>query len=313
MDPGNRRVIFAALFANLGIALAKFGGWALTGAASMLAEAVHSAADTINQVLLLWGHAAARRAPSPSHPFGHGRERYFWAFVVAMVIFSLGSLFAIYQGVTKLRHPHDLTDPRWALGILAFGLLLEGWSFRTAVVEARPKKGAQSWWAFIRTTKNPELPVVLLEDLGALIGLVLAMLGVGLSMISGDPRFDAAGSITIGLLLGAIAIVLAYEMKSLLIGESASPEHERLIRELALAHPRVRRIIHLRTQHLGPDQLLVGVKIEFDPELDFRALCDAIDEVEQKVRQRLLFRVVVYIEPDVYEPTEAASASSDPH
>ncbi|MFP6639272.1 MAG: cation diffusion facilitator family transporter [Myxococcota bacterium] len=313
MDPGNKRVILAALFANLGIAVAKFIGWALTGASSMLAEGVHSVADTTNQVLLLWGHAAARRAPSPSHTFGYGRERYFWAFVVSMVIFSLGSLFAIYKGVEKLRHPQDLTDPLWALCILALGLLLEGWSFRTAVVEARPHKGVRSWWAFIRTTKNPELPVVLLEDLGALIGLTLAMLGVGLSMISGDPRFDAVGSISIGLLLGAIAILLAHEMKSLLIGESASPEHVELIREAALSHPCVRRVIHLRTQHLAADELLVGAKLEFDSDLDFNALSDAIDEVEQEIRRRLRFRAVVYIEPDVYDPAEAAPPSSDPH
>jgi len=301
MNPGNRRAVLAAMLANGGIAIAKFVGWMFTGAASLLAEAVHSVADTSNQGLLLWGSAAAARAPTPSHAFGFGRERYFWSFVVALVIFSLGSLFAIYEGVSKLLHPHGLTDPAWAVGILLLGILLEGFSFRTAVVEARKVKGNATWWRFIQRTKNPELPVVLLEDLGALIGLVLALLGVSLAALTGDPRFDAAGSVAIGLLLGVIAIVLAIEMKSLLIGESAAAHHEAAIRAAALAQPSLRRIIHLRTQHIGPDELLVGAKVDFDPALSFEALTHEIDAVESAIRDALPFTVTVYLEPDVYE------------
>jgi cation diffusion facilitator family transporter len=300
MDPGNRRAVLAALLANAGIAVAKFVGWMFTGAASLLAEAVHSVADTSNQALLLWGGAAAARAPTPSHPFGFGRERFFWSFVVALVLFSLGSLFAIYEGIAKVLHPHDLTDPAWAVGILVTGIVLEGFSFRTALKEARAIKGQASWWRFIRRTKNPELPVVLLEDLGALLGLLIAMAGVALAATTGDPRYDALGSIGIGVLLGVIAIVLAVEMKSLLIGESAAPRHEEAIRAASLGQPGVRRVIHLRTQHIGPDELLVGAKVEFDPTLDVRALADRIDALEARIRAALPFSAYVYIEPDVF-------------
>jgi cation diffusion facilitator family transporter len=304
MQPGNRRAIIAALVANSGIALAKFVAYAFTGAASLMAESVHSVADTANQALLLWGGSAAARRATPEHPFGYGRERYFWSFVVALVIFSLGALFAIYAGIDKLRHPHELAHIQWAVGVLLLGIVLEGFSFRTAIVEANAVKGSASWWGFIRDSKSPELPVVLLEDLAALSGLVIALAGVGLATLTGDARFDAAGSIAIGLLLGLVAIVLAIEMKSLLMGEAASPDMERRIRESTLALAHVHQIIHMRTQHLGPDQLLVAAKIEFDGDLSFRELSDAIDGVEAAMRAVVPLEVVIYIEPDVYDSAE---------
>jgi cation diffusion facilitator family transporter len=304
MQQGNRKAIVAALLANFGLAIAKFVGYVFTGAASLLAESVHSVADTGNQALLLWGHAASVREESESHPLGYGRERYFWAFVVSLVIFSLGSLFAIYEGVSKVIEPHALNSPQWAIGILLIGILLEGWSFRTAVIEARKVKGNASWWAFIRHSKSPELPVVVLEDLGALCGLVIALVGIALAMLTGDARFDAMGSITIGVLLGVIATILAIEMKSLLIGESAAPAHLERIRREVEALPEVRQLIHFRTQHTGPDQLLIGAKVEFDPNLDMRALSDAIDRVESRVREVLPFEVVIYVEPDIYETSQ---------
>lgn len=300
MNAGNRRAVLAAMLANGGIALAKFVGWGFTGAASLLAEAVHSLADTSNQGLLLWGGAAASRAPTPDHAFGFGRERYFWSFVVALVIFSLGSLFAIYEGIEKVLHPHALSDPMWAVGILLVAIVLESFSFRTAIIEARLQRGNATWWAFIRRTKNPELPVVLLEDLGALLGLAIALGGVALAVWTGDPRFDAAGSIAIGVLLGAIAVVLAIEMKSLLIGESAAPRHEEAIRVACLDGRAVRRVIHLRTQHIGPEELLVVIKLDFDPELSFADLAREIDAVEARIRAAIPFAAVVYVEPDVY-------------
>ena len=316
MDPGNRRAIIAALLANSGIAVLKFIGWGFTGAASLLAEAVHSVADTSNQGLLLWGNNASRRAPTPAHSFGHGRERYFWAFVVSLVIFSLGGLFALYEGLTKLFHPHDLSQPGWALGILGVGIVFEGLSLRTAVRAARQKKTNTSWWTYIRRTKNPELPVILLEDLGALIGLILALIGVGLSAWTGNPSFDAMGSVAIGVLLVIIAALLATEMKSLLIGESANPENEELIRSTALAHESVRQLIHLRTQHIGPDQILVGAKIEFDPSLTFGQIAKDIDTIEKSIREVLPFSAMIYIEPDLYidaEPTPGqATPSTNP-
>jgi cation diffusion facilitator family transporter len=308
MQEGNRRAIVAALCANLGLAVAKFVAFSFTGAASMLAESVHSVADTGNQALLLWGGARARRAPTPEHPFGYGRERYFWAFVVSLVIFSLGSLFALYQGLTRFQHPHELTSPGWAVGVLLTGILLEGGSLALAVRESNAIRGDSSWWEFIRRSKNPELPVVLLEDLGALAGLVIALLGIALAVITGNPIFDAVGSIAIGGLLGVIAVVLAIEMQSLLIGEAASNLVQDLIRQRIHAVDGVERLIHMRTQHLGPDSLLVGAKIEFDRSLDVAALAAAIDRVEAGIRAGLELDAIIYIEPDIY----SASRSSDP-
>ncbi|MCC6642083.1 MAG: cation diffusion facilitator family transporter [Deltaproteobacteria bacterium] len=300
MTDGSRRAIVAALLANLGIALAKLVAFLVTGAASMLAEAVHSVADTGNQALLLLGGARAKRSATAEHPFGYGRERYFWAFVVALVLFTLGSLFAIGEGVQKLRDPHEIVAPGWALGVLAVAIVLESFSLRTAVHEARRAKGAESWWSFVRHSKSPELPVVLLEDLGALLGLVLAALGVGLAMLLGDPRFDALGSVAIGVLLGAIAVVLAVEMKSLLIGEGASPADLAAIADAFASAPGVRRVIHLRTLHLGPDELLVAAKVEIDPGQTGPVLAGTIDAAESHVRARVPSARVIYVEPDVF-------------
>jgi cation diffusion facilitator family transporter len=302
MNEGSRRAIVAALLANLGIAAAKFVGFAFTGAASMLAEAVHSVADTGNQGLLFLGGARARKRPDEEHPFGHGHERYFWGFVVAMVLFTMGALFAIYEGVDKLRHPHALESPVWAVAILGVAIVLEALSFRTALREARALRGGESWWQFIRHTKTPELPVVMLEDSGALVGLGFALLGIGLSVLTGNPRFDALGSIAIGCLLGAIALVLAVEMRSLLIGESAGPKDVEAVRAAITGTPRVQRLIHMRTLHLGPEELLVAVKVEFDASLTIAELGHAIDAVEAAIRAAVPIAKLIYIEPDVYRP-----------
>ncbi|HTO71533.1 MAG TPA: cation diffusion facilitator family transporter [Myxococcota bacterium] len=299
MHEGSRRAIVAAFAANLGIALAKFVAFAFTGAASMLAEAVHSVADTGNQALLFLGGARARRAPTEEHPFGFGRERYFWAFVVALVLFSAGALFAIREGFEKIRHPRELESPLWAVGVLAVSLGLETFSLVTARREANAVRRGESWLAFIRHTKNPELPVVLLEDVGALAGLAFAALGIGLAIATGDARFDAAGSIAIGVLLAAIAWVLAAEMKSLLIGEAASPRDVAKIRGAMESAPHVCRIIHLRTMHLGPDDLLVASKLSFDPKLDFASLAKVIDETERRVRVVVPSARLIFLEPDV--------------
>jgi cation diffusion facilitator family transporter len=296
---GSRRAIVAAFLANLGIAIAKFVGFALTGAASLLAEALHSVADTGNQALLFLGGARARRRPTPEHPFGYGRERYFWAFVVALMLFSLGGLFAVYEGIDKLLHPHQLESVAIALGVLGVAIVLESLSFRTAFVEAAAVKGEESWWRFIRRSKSPELPVVLLEDTGALLGLGLAFLGISLAEVTGNPRWDAVGSIGIGILLVVIAIVLAAEMKSLLIGESATAQTESAIRAAIMDGPEVRRIIHLRTLHLGPDELLVAAKAELDSP-SVPDLTRAIDTVEARIRAAVPIARLIYLEPDVY-------------
>jgi len=306
---GSQRAVIAAFAANLGIAAAKFVAFAFTGAASLLAEAVHSVADTGNQALLFLGSARAKRPATEEHPFGFGRERYFWSFVVALVLFSVGALFAVGEGIEKLLHPHELESPAVALGVLAVSIALETASFLTARREANHLRGAESWAAFIRDTKNPELPVVLLEDVGALIGLLLAAAGVGLAVAAGDPRFDALGSIAIGLLLGAIAIVLAVKMKSLLIGESASPAVVAEIRAAMESAPHVERMIHLRTIHLSPDDLVVACKLAFDPSLDLATLAKAIDEIERRVRAEVAIARLIFIEPDVDRATRSTPAA----
>jgi cation diffusion facilitator family transporter len=300
MQEGSKRAILAAFVANLGIAIAKAIGFGITGSAGLLAEAGHSLADTGNQALLLLGGRRAARVADREHPFGYGRERYFWAFVVALVLFSMGGLFALYEGIDKLRHPHETENLIVAIGILVLAIALETFSLLTAVRAARHvKPEGTSWWQFIRRAKSPELPVVLLEDLGAEIGLVFALIGVGLANATHDPRWDAVGSIAIGVLLVAIAVVLAIEMKGLLIGEAASTDTEDAISTAIAGNPHVVSLIHLRTQHIGPDELLVGAKVDFGSSLDLPRLSQAINEVETAIRQTVSFRCVIYLEPDL--------------
>lgn len=303
---GSRRAVIAALLANSGIAIAKFVGFAVTGSSSMLAEGVHSVADTGNQGLLLLGDARARRAATRAHPFGYGRERYFWAFVVSMLLFALGGLFAIYEGVEKLRHPHPLESAIVAVVILVVSIVLEAFSFRMAIREAAGLRGGQGWLTFVRRSKSPEITVVLLEDFGALVGLVLALTGVSLEILTDNPMWDALGTLGIGSLLLVISILLAVEMKSLLIGEAASEIDVATIESAITSAPSVRRLIHMRTQHLGPEDVLVAAKVEMDRDLDFAGVAAAIDVVEERIRAALPTCRLVFIEPGVHgspEPT----------
>jgi cation diffusion facilitator family transporter len=295
----SQRAVLAALLANLGIAIAKLVAFSVTGAAALLAESIHSLADTGNEALLALGGRRAQKAPTAQHPFGFARERYFWAFVVALVLFSVGSVFAIYEGVDKVLHIHVLDQPEVAFAVLGVSIVLESLSMRTAVRAARNLRGDRSWWRFIRTAKTPELPVVLLEDFGALVGLLLAATGITLNVITGDARYDAASGIAIGLLLGVIAALLAVEMKSLLIGEAASPEDLEAIRVAITNGREVDRLIHLRTEHLGPEDLLVAAKVDLSPAAD-RDTARAIDRVEARIRARVPHARVIYLEPDEY-------------
>lgn len=293
---GGTRAVLAALVANAGIAVAKFVGFALTRSSAMLAEAIHSVADMSNQALLLLGGRRSRRAPTETHPFGHGRERYFWSFVVALVLFTVGAAFAIHEGIDKVRHPHEMNAPLVAVTILTAGIALETWSLRTAVIEATPLRRGRTWWAFVIRSRNPELPVVLLEDVGALLGLVIALAAVGLSSITGEPRWDGVGTIAIGLLLGAIAVVLAREMQSLLIGESADADDRAAITAAIGAAPGVVTLLHLRTQHLGPDEILVGARVTFDPTLDSAGVAATVNDVERRVRDAVPTAQPIYVE-----------------
>jgi cation diffusion facilitator family transporter len=273
----------------------------------MMAESIHSVADTGNQGLLFLGGARAKRPADREHQFGYGAERYFWAFVVALVLFSLGALFSLYEGIQKLLNPHELEDPLVAFVVLGIAFVMEGFSLRTAMRESRPHRGNGSWWAFIRRTKTPELPVVLLEDSGALLGLVFAASGLGLATATGESRYDAVGSMAIGLLLGAIAVILAIESKSLLIGESATPDADRRIRAAIEAASEVQRIIHLRTLQLGPDEILLAAKLDLVAS-DVAELAAAIDRVEVQIRDAVPTVGLIYIEPDLYR-TESDPAS----
>jgi cation diffusion facilitator family transporter len=297
---GGTTAILAALAANVGIAIAKFIAFLVTGASSMLAEAIHSVADSGNQVLLLVGGKRAQREATPEHPFGFGRDRYIYSFIVAIVLFSVGGLFAIYEGVHKLQHPEDLQSPAWAIGVLVVAIGLESFSLRTAMKETNQvRKPGESYWAFIRHARAPELPVVLLEDAAALIGLVLALLGVGLATITGNGVFDGLGTVAIGLLLVAVAAILAVETKSLLIGESARPEDLRRIVAALEASDGVESVIHMRTQHLGPEELLVAAKIAVRHDETAAGVARAIDEAEARVRAAVPIARVIYLEPDI--------------
>ena len=296
---GGAKAIVAAFVANLGIAVAKLVGFAITGSSSMLAESIHSLADTGNQGLLLLGRKRSRRTADEAHPFGYGRERFFWAFVVALVLFSLGSLFALFEGYEKIVHPHEVESPLIAIVILAVAIGLESFSMRTALQEARPLRQGTSLFRFVRTTKVPELPVVILEDFGALVGLVIAFVALLLTW-QVDDVFDGIGTMIIGLLLGAIAVLLAIEMKSLLIGEAASPDDLDAIRGAIASDADVSHLIHIRTEHLGAEEILVAAKVGLNPGLDLPAVASAIDRVEASIRAAVPSARLIYLEPDLY-------------
>jgi len=299
------RAVFAALAANLGIALAKFVAFLITGSASMLAEAVHSVADTGNEVLLIVGRGRSIRPPSEEHPFGFGRERYFYGFVVSVMLFTVGAAFSVYDGIHKIMHPEPVRTPSVAFAVLALSAVLEAFSLRTGIKEANPMRGDRSWGTFIRRTKAPELPVVLLEDLAALIGLGFAFAGVTLATLTGNGRWDGAGSLAIGALLATAAAILAVEMKSLLIGEAASAEVVRLIVAALEDGPEGVRVIHMRTVHISPDSILVAAKIAVRESDTGAQVAAGIDAAERRIRAAVPIARTIYLEPDIYRPSQA--------
>lgn len=307
---GGTKAIVAALVANLSIAAAKFVAYLFTGSSSMIAEAVHSVADSGNQALLLLGGKRAARERTEQHPFGYGRERYFYSFVVAVVLFTIGALFSLYEGIHKIQAPEDLSTPQWAFGVLIFAIIAEAFSFRTAIKESLPHKGNLTWWQFIRRSKSPELPVIVLEDLGALLGLIFALFGVTMAVVTGNPVWDGVGTIMIGVLLGAIAIVLAIETKSLLIGESAGPEIDAQIREALQSAPEVTRVIHMRTLHVGPEELLVAAKIAVEHDDTAAEVARGIDEAEQRIRAAVPIARIIYLEPAIDASSSTAAQQS---
>lgn len=303
------RAVLAALAANLGIAATKFVAFVVTGSASLLAESVHSVADSGNQVLLLIGRTRARREETPEHQFGYGAERYVYAFIVAVVLFVVGAIFSLYEGISRITHPEEVLSPVVAFVVLGVAIGLEAFSLRTAISESNRSRRRASWRSFIRHAKAPELPVVLLEDFAALIGLGFALCAVTLSTITGDGRWDGAGSIAIGILLGCVAAVLAVEMKSLLIGESAAPDVQRAIVAAIEEGPEIERVIHLRTLHVGPDSLLVAAKVAVRRGDVAEDIAARIDEAERRIRAAVPIAGLIYLEPDLYQPSRAQEAN----
>ena len=316
---GGTKAVIAALLANSGIAVTKFVAFILTGFSSMLAEAIHSVADAGNQGLLLLGGKRAKRDATPEHPFGYGRERYIYSFIVAIVLFSVGGLFALYEAYHKF-HEIQAGHAEGAVGwkqfvaptVLLVAIVLEGFSFRTAIVETNKVRGNASYAAFVRRAKSPELPVILLEDLAALAGLVFALIGVTLSLVTGNQYWDVAGTTLIGVLLVVVAVILAIEMKSLLLGESASLAAQRRITAALSGTAGVERIIHMRTLHLGPEELLVAAKIGVPAEADAAQIADAINAAERNVRQAEPIARVIYLEPDIYRADHVPDAHPEP-
>ena len=296
------KAVIAALAANLGIAIAKFAAFFVTGSASMLAEAIHSVADTGNEVLLLIGGGQSRRARTTEHPFGFGRERYFYAFVVAVMLFTIGAAFSLYDGIHKIITPGHLDSPVVAYVVLGLSAVLEGFSLRTAIRESNEVRGERNWGQFVHLTKIPELPVVLLEDSAALLGLLFAFLGILLSQLTGHEQWDGVGSVGIGLLLACAAFIVGYETKSLLIGESASEEVTARIVHAVEGGPEQYRLIHLRTSHIGPDSLLVAGKIGVAAELTAANLAAGINATEERIRAAVPIAETIYLEPDIYHP-----------
>lgn len=307
---GGVKAVVAALCANLGIAIAKFVAFFFTGSSSMLSEAIHSVADSFNQVLLLVGGHRAKRKPDAEHQFGYGRTRFVYGFVVSIILFIVGGLFAVYEGIHKIQHPEPLRDPQWAIGVLLFALVLEGFSFRTAMKEANKSRGRRSMLRFVRQSRQPELPVVLLEDFGALVGLCFALIGVGMSVVTGSGVWDGIGSTMIGLLLLVIAVFLSLEVSSMLIGEGAIPEEQEKIRKALEAGEDVERIIHLKTLHVGPDEILVAAKIAVDGSDSAALIARAIDAAERRVREVVPTATYIYLEPDLDRYKYSSGAES---
>ena len=296
---GGMKAVIAALLANLGIAASKFVAFAFTGSSSMLSEAIHSVADSGNQVLLLVGNKRSKKAADAHHQFGYGRRRYVYGFIVAIVLFLVGGLFSLYEGFHKFQHPEDLTDAWIAFLVLGIAIGLEAMSFRTALREANRSRGKRSLFRFLRDARQPELPVVLLEDLGALVGLSFALFGVSMAVVTGDGRWDGLGAMAVGTLLVVIAIFLAFEMAAMLVGESALPEEDAAIRAALASSPLVDRVIHVRTLHVGPDELLVAAKIAIGKSDTGQEIAAGIDDAEARLRAAVPSAVYIFLEPDI--------------
>jgi cation diffusion facilitator family transporter len=296
---GGTKAVIAALLANTGIAISKFFAFAITGSTSMLSEAIHSVADAFNQVLLLIGGKRSKRVADDKYQFGYGRVRYVYGFMVAIVLFMVGGIYSFYEGLHKWNHPEPVKDFWIAIIVLLVAIVLESLSFRTAIIETNKVRGSRSFAKFVKDSRQPELPVILLEDFGALIGLNFALIGVSAAVITGDGRWDGLGAMAIGSLLIIIAIILVREMAGMLVGEGALPEEYDAVHAALTSAPLVDRVIHLRTLHVGPDALLVGAKIAITKTDSADEIAKGIDEAERLLRIAVPSAQYVFLEPDL--------------
>jgi cation diffusion facilitator family transporter len=307
-----RVAVITALAANIAVAIAKFGAAAITGSSALIAESLHSLADSVNEVLLLVGARRSRQPADLRHPFGHARYRYVYAFVVSLTVFWLGGVLAVIQGVSRFAAHDPLVDPRWAFAVLGVAAVLEGWSLRTTLRAARPTKGALSWWRLLQVTKAPEIIVVVLEDLGALVGICIALIGVTVTTLTGQGEWDAIAAIAIGVLLMSIGLVVNRETQSLLIGESAAVDVVAAIRQAIASTDGVDEVVDLRTIHVGPDDLVIAAGIVVDPSATAIAISRAIVEAEARARRVAPFRTLIYIEPRVRQREPSAGSGRTP-
>jgi cation diffusion facilitator family transporter len=290
--------IFRALAANFMIAVAKGVGAFITGSGAMLAETLHSLSDCVNQVLLLVGLKQARRPPSERYPLGEGRNLYFWSFMVAMLLFLGGGAYSLYEGIHKLQHPEPLSSPVVAIVILAVSLAIEGWAMSGALKAVKERRGGRPLVQYLRETKDSDLVVIFGEDLAACIGLALALIAVIVSAATGDPLFDAVGTLCIGVVLIGVAVFLAVEVKSLLLGESADPALLEVIEKCAAEDPRILKVLRALTVQQGPGEILVALKLQFKPELTAGVLVEAINKFEQRLQECAPEVKWSFVEPD---------------
>ncbi len=293
----DNRTLWIAFAANLGIAIAKFIAAAITGSSAMLTEGVHSVVDSSNQLLLLWGRKASRRPADALHPFGYGRELYFWSFVVAVLVFALGAGVSIYEGFVHIADPEPAVSPFVAYGVLLLAFLLEGWSTIAAFKEFRIAKGSLGWIAAVQQSKDPPGFIVLLENGAAMAGIIVAAIGLAISQATGDPRFDGMASIVIGVILAVTAFLLAYESKALLIGEAADPELVAALRELVTERPGVTKVGEILTVHSSPDQITAMLSVDFDDEISARQVERLVCEIEHEVAKSYPLVRRLYIRP----------------
>ena len=291
------RTLVVALLANLGIAASKFVAAAITGSSAMLTEGVHSVVDSTNQLLLMWGRHASKRPADKLHPFGYGRELYFWSFVVAVMVFALGAGVSIYEGILHIQNPEPAVSPIIAYAVLVVAFLLEGWSTLEAYRDFARSKGTLSWWQAIRRSKDPPAFIVLLENGAAMAGIITAGVGLALSQLSGDPFYDGAASVVIGLILAVTSAVLAYESKALLIGEAADPEIVSALHDMVLQRKGVTAVGQVLTVHSAPDQITAMLSVDFDDDITARDVEALVWGIEVEAAKRFPTVRRLYLRP----------------